>query len=63
MSKIDKMSWYVRFAKATSRFCGRPPVFSVAVGVIVLWIITGPFFTLVIRGNWLSIRARQLSLF
>ena len=44
MSKIDKMSWYVRFAKATSRFCGRPPVFSVAVGVIVLWIITGPVF-------------------
>ncbi|MBS1175245.1 MAG: hypothetical protein H6R05_1376 [Burkholderiaceae bacterium] len=44
MSKIDKMSWYARFAKATSRFCGRPPVFSVAVGVIVLWIITGPVF-------------------
>jgi low affinity Fe/Cu permease len=44
MSKTTPTSWYSDFAKATSRFCGRPPVFSVAVGIIIVWIVTGPFF-------------------
>ena len=44
MSKVTPTSWYSDFAKATSRFCGRPPVFSVAVGIIIVWIVTGPFF-------------------
>jgi low affinity Fe/Cu permease len=35
---------YSRFAKAAAHFCGRPPVFAIAVGIIVLWIITGPIF-------------------
>ena len=37
-------SWYSRFAKSASHFCGRPRVFSLAVAVIVVWIITGPIF-------------------
>jgi low affinity Fe/Cu permease len=37
-------TWYSRFAKASSRFCGRPIVFSLAVGTILLWLITGPIF-------------------
>jgi low affinity Fe/Cu permease len=37
-------AWYSRFAKSAARFCGRPPVFSLAVGVILLWLITGPLF-------------------
>ena len=37
-------SWYSRFAKAASHFCGRPPVFTLAVGVIVAWVVTGPLF-------------------
>ncbi len=37
-------SWYLRFAKGASRFCGRPRVFVVAVGVIALWLVTGPLF-------------------
>src|SRR4029453_7603983 len=37
-------SWYSRFAKAAAHFCGRPPVFAVAVGVIAAWIVTGPLF-------------------
>jgi low affinity Fe/Cu permease len=37
-------SWYFRFAKAAARFCGRPPVFAVAVGLIVVWLVTGPVF-------------------
>ncbi len=37
--------WYASFAKAASHFCGRPRVFSLAVGIIVLWIISGPLFS------------------
>ena len=41
---MNAKSWYTSFAKATSRFTGKPPVFTMAVGVIVVWIITGPLF-------------------
>ncbi len=37
-------SMYSRFAKSASHFCGRPRTFVLAVGVIVLWIVTGPIF-------------------
>src|SRR5262245_46305290 len=37
-------SWYLRFAKAAARFCGRPRVFVIAVGLIVVWLVTGPLF-------------------
>ena len=37
-------SWYSAFAKAASRFCGKPPVFVGAVGIILVWAITGPLF-------------------
>jgi low affinity Fe/Cu permease len=37
-------SWYLRFAKGASRFCGRPRVFAVAVGLILVWFVTGPIF-------------------
>jgi low affinity Fe/Cu permease len=37
-------TWYSRFAKAAAHFCGRPRVFSLAVGLIVVWLITGPLF-------------------
>ncbi len=43
-SELTNLSLYARFAKATSRFCGRPPVFAAAIGVIVLWVVTGPIF-------------------
>lgn len=35
---------YSRAAKAAAHFSGRPYVFALAVGVIVLWVITGPIF-------------------
>lgn len=41
---MRKIAWYSRFAKAAAHFCGRPRVFSLAVGVIALWIATGPAF-------------------
>jgi low affinity Fe/Cu permease len=37
-------SWYSAFAKSASRFCGRPRVFTMAVGVIAVWAVTGPIF-------------------
>ena len=41
---MRKTSWYSRLAKGAARFCGRPPVFAVAVGVIAVWVVTGPLF-------------------
>ena len=41
---MHNSTWYSRFAKKSAHFCGRPWVFVLAVGVIVLWAITGPLF-------------------
>ena len=35
---------YTRFATAASRFSGRPPVFAMAVAVVLAWIVSGPIF-------------------
>lgn len=37
-------TWYAKFAKEAARYCGRPRVFALAVGVIIAWIVTGPIF-------------------
>ncbi len=37
-------TWYSRFAKSASRFCGRPRTFVLALLVIAIWIVTGPIF-------------------
>lgn len=39
-----KKTAYSRFAKAASHFCGQPRVFSLAVAIIAVWIVTGPMF-------------------
>ncbi len=36
--------FYGSVAKTVARWCGRPATFSLAVGVIVVWIVTGPVF-------------------
>ena len=36
--------WYSRFAKAASHFSGRPRVFSLAISLVVVWVVTGPLF-------------------
>ena len=41
---MSNAAWYSRFAKAAAHFCGRPPVFAIAVGLIALWMVTGPIF-------------------
>lgn len=38
------IAWYTRFAKFSSRWCGKPLVFTLAVFIILLWLITGPIF-------------------
>lgn len=35
---------YAQFAKKTAQFCGRPRIFTLAVAVIIVWLITGPLF-------------------
>jgi low affinity Fe/Cu permease len=35
---------YHRFATSAERFCGSPKVFMLAVGIIVVWLVTGPLF-------------------
>ncbi len=41
---MSNNSRYSRFAKAASHFCGRPRVFSLAVAVIAVWLLSGPMF-------------------
>ena len=35
---------YTAIAKSISRFCGRAGTFSLALGIILVWIISGPVF-------------------
>jgi low affinity Fe/Cu permease len=37
-------SWFTHFAKVTARITGKPITFMFAVGIIVVWAITGPIF-------------------
>ena len=44
MRPTKSRSVFTRCAKATSRATGRPWAFMVALGLIVAWLISGPFF-------------------
>ena len=37
-------SWFGRLSKTISRATGRPVAFGLAVGVVLVWLITGPVF-------------------
>ena len=41
---MAKSTWFTRVAKKTAQFTGRPIAFGLAVGTILLWLITGPIF-------------------
>jgi low affinity Fe/Cu permease len=41
---MEKITSYARFAKTASHYCGRPRTFALAMGVIAVWIVTGPIF-------------------
>jgi len=42
---MHRRSWFNRFAKWTARAAGHPYTFAVAVGVIIVWALTGPLFS------------------
>lgn len=41
---MAKASWYSQFTREASRVCGRPIVFALACGTIVVWAASGPLF-------------------
>ena len=41
---MAQQSAFTRLAKKASTFTGRPSCFALALGIIVVWAITGPFF-------------------
>src|SRR5688500_4092320 len=44
MRPTRSASWFTRFAKWTSHMAGRPLSFALAVGLILVWALTGPIF-------------------
>jgi low affinity Fe/Cu permease len=44
MRATKSKSWFTRFAKWTARATGQPAAFGIAVSVILVWGISGPFF-------------------
>jgi low affinity Fe/Cu permease len=42
--KAKSASLFTRFAKATARATGRPGAFALAVGFLLVWAVSGPFF-------------------
>jgi low affinity Fe/Cu permease len=44
MTPAKSTSLFTRFAKATSRATGRPVAFALAVGALIIWAASGPFF-------------------
>lgn len=41
---MKSISWYDRFSKTSARSAGRSITFTLACGVILIWIATGPLF-------------------
>ena len=41
---LKSHSWFIRFAKSTSRAAGRPATFCGALAIIVIWAASGPLF-------------------
>ena len=39
-----KKAWYSHLARLIAHMAGKPITFTIAVGVILIWIITGPIF-------------------
>jgi low affinity Fe/Cu permease len=44
MRRTNSHSWFTHFAKKTARIAGKPATFMAALGVIIVWAITGPLF-------------------
>lgn len=44
MAPVNRLSPFTRLAKATAHWSGRPSAFLVALGITVVWLLTGPLF-------------------
>jgi len=40
----SKQSWFTRMAMAVSKAAGEPVTFALAVGVVIVWALSGPIF-------------------
>ena len=40
----SRKSWFGRLAQTTARYAGRPSAFAVALGIVLVWGISGPVF-------------------
>ncbi len=41
---MNKKSWFSRFAKGAAKYAGKPGTFTVALLIIIVWAVSGPFF-------------------
>jgi low affinity Fe/Cu permease len=41
---MHNATWYSRVAKTTAHYSGRPWVFAMAAGLIIVWLVSGPLF-------------------
>ncbi len=41
---MKQSAWYMRFAKWAAHTSGRPMIFTLAVLLLLLWLVTGPLF-------------------
>jgi low affinity Fe/Cu permease len=41
---LPEKSWFAAFSQTASRWAGKPVTFLVAVGLVVLWALSGPLF-------------------
>jgi low affinity Fe/Cu permease len=44
MKVTKSTSWFTQFAKWTSHVSGSPTAFALAIGIVLIWALTGPLF-------------------
>ena len=43
-AKAQNMGWHAKFAKAAARWTGNASCFGLAASIVVVWLVSGPFF-------------------
>jgi Low affinity iron permease len=62
-AEVQKTPLFARFARRVERQVGRSVTFVLAIAVVSLWAVSGPFFGWSDTWNWSSIPARRSSPF
>jgi low affinity Fe/Cu permease len=44
MKQVGHRSYFSRFSSATARITGRASTFTIAVAIVLVWLVTGPLF-------------------